>query len=111
LGNFQVFDELLVKFGLKGSDRFDDLRPKAQIEIVEAAARGVEENLKGYATRLERGQRFKASIDHLKREASASHDEMRHYLEAHGVAATDMTELDSKVFYFFGTMTGGCFAN
>jgi len=60
---------------------------------------------------LERAQRFKASIDHLKREVSASHDEMKHYLEAHGVAATDMTELDSKVFYFFGTMTGGCFAN
>jgi hypothetical protein len=111
LANFHVFDRLLQKHGVKGSDRIDGLPPGKQRDIVEAAVRGIEENLANYDKRLDRAESFKAEVEELKAEIGRAHDQMRSYLVEHGVSGQDVATLDSRIFYFFDPMKGGRFAS
>jgi predicted kinase len=110
LANYQVFDELLAKYDVKGSDRFDGLSSPKQRDLVEEAMALVEENLRDYGTRLERAERFKSSVDDLKEQVAESHQSMRRHLEENGVSKEDLDTLEGRIFYFFANTGGGTFA-
>jgi hypothetical protein len=110
LANYQAFDELLAKYEIRGSDRFDGLPPEKQRALVEEARTMVEQNLDDYGARMERAERFKASVEGLKDNVAGSHEAMRKYLEEHGVSKADLDTLEGKIFYFFAQTQGGTFA-
>ena len=110
LGNYQVFDELLTKYGIRGSDRFDALPSDQQRGLVEEASKMVEQNLDDYGVRMERAERFKSNVDSLEGNVAASHAKMRSYLEERGVSKADLDTLEGKIFYFFSQSQGGRFA-
>jgi hypothetical protein len=111
LANYHVYDQLLLEFGVKGSDRFDDLSREDQKAIVERATARVEENLKSYEFRLGRAQIFKSSVDSLKKSVLDGHEAMAAYLLEHGMTKEDVRELGEKIFFFFDPATGGRFAS
>jgi hypothetical protein len=110
LANYQVFDELLAKYEIRGSDRFDPLPPERQEQLVQEARTLVEKNLGDYGARMQKAESFKSSVESLKDNVAGSHDQMRRYLEERGVSKADLDTLEGKIYYFFSQKTGGRFA-